>query len=174
MQNLDVIPIVIPQLNWDYFLLKCRNMLGKNVSDSIDSGLVKKDVLGFLVSLAEAKDCKAPVITITNNPGHILQHTSYSFLAEVTHEVMLQIAEINQIYYLIIPTGKHVQLCLMSGTLEQWYGAVLNSCSDLVSQEIRLLFDKILIFFEQMGLGAIWLRHKKVTLPDKTFKLLPK
>ncbi len=63
------------------------------------------------------------------------------------------------------------RISIVSGSLKAWFTATLTCCTDRQPYNLRVLFDKVVVFFEKLGLSELWCKNRKRTLPDQTFLL---
>ena len=84
------------------------------------------------------------------------------------------ISEILEITGLKAVSKRENDFSVISGTLAMWYTSILHCCSRNCSFECRILLNKVLILFEQNGLGEVWGLFGKETLPDQSYILYAK
>jgi hypothetical protein len=63
------------------------------------------------------------------------------------------------------------KLCIMTGSLQDWYHFSLSACTHDNCYEIRKIGSKVVFFLESAGFGVIWNGLRKTGLPDTSFIL---
>ena len=64
-----------------------------------------------------------------------------------------------------------VQAAVITGTLGQWRDAVRSGTKQTAEPTVRACYCKILVLFEQAGLGHVWADCEKRPAPDQLFYL---
>ena len=165
---MDVMLISKSEVDWDNYLLAAKKVMGRPITRIIESRNIDPiNNNAFILTLKELKDEKAKY---QDNPGSILQHCFYTFLAAAKKEILLELFEHSKLGILTTPCEYGLHIIIMSGNLETWRNTAINCCSELVSFECRLLVNKIILIFEYQE-GIIFSEYKKEGLKDTTFKL---
>lgn len=166
----DAVLITKPDVSWDTLFTLFQKFTGRALTKTVDvKKLNPRELRNFMIELAEFKTNTFNPDSILRNPGNISDHISLSFLIICDNELRIQLSENFKI--LSTETKDRSLLCIVSGSLTEWRSGVINCCSDLATYNLRLLFDKIYIQLDQLGLGLLWSEYRKKTLPDKTFYL---
>jgi hypothetical protein len=139
-----------------------RQLTKQNIA--VDTGSPIKD---FLVILAKLNDPAAQATRVLESPGHLLRHVHYSLMVLCSESTILNAIRVTP---LAIETLG--EFAVLSGDLECWRGAIINSCSEQAPYQVRALFNDIMLLFEREGLRKLWGTYYKKDMPDQTFKLL--
>ncbi len=162
----DVIPIAIPNIAWEKYLLDVLALSGHSPIFTIDRSTVPlADFAKYIVSLDEFQN--GPTTTaleILRNESNPLNHLFFSFLIVCSKSTLFRIMETTDLNIL----SSKKKISIVSGTLRQWRDALVTYQN---TKETRLIFNKCLHFFAQLGLGNIWDSYRKQTMDDETFLL---
>jgi hypothetical protein len=163
------------KIDWPTYLASAKSALGRSLTKELDSKNRETDnIAAYIFTLAEIQQPDNNPDQILQNPGHLIDHCFTAFLVvsdQDTINTLLRTTKLN------IQSGTCINnliLSVVSGDLGVWRQSIINGCSDLVSFNVRLFFDKCLIALEQEGLGKVFKDYGKKQLPDKTFKLIEK
>lgn len=169
----EITPIVIPHVDWGTFLRVTGDALGyqpNRVADSAPRPLT--DAAKFVVVLSSFQDRQTSSATAALRGSiDLLNHLSYSFAVYADDETVKQVMERTDLKVTMTEAVDRERIAIVSGNLKQWYCATLTCCTDRQPFNLRLLFDKAVMFFETIGLGELWHDCRKKTLPDRTFLL---
>lgn len=167
----DIFPISQPNINWHAFLQGTVAATGESPTRPVDGypGNLS-DFARFLASLAHfnAPNLQKDVLATIRDSRSLLGHLSFGFLVSAEVDVFCQIGQRTK----LIVTSSPRDIAIVTGSLADWRGATLeflwNTECDFA---VRLLFDKIILYFEHIGLGDIWFGYRKQSLKDQTFLL---
>ncbi len=162
----DVIPIAIPNIAWDRYLLDVLALSGHSPTFTIDHSTVPlSDIAKYIVSIDEFQNGPtAAALDILRNESNPLNHLFFSFLLICSKSTLFRIMETTDLNIL----SSRKKISIVSGTLKQWRDALVTHQN---TKETRLIFNKCLNFFAKMGLGNIWDSYRKRTMGDNTFLL---
>ena len=126
-----------------------------------------------LVRLSCAENPDHPnAVKALQNSHPVQRHFHYSFMVVSSPNIFEDV--------LLLNTGLAISLAhhdfdrpvwFISGTLADWRDAMTVGCSEANSTDIRLVFNKLSLWFEKYGLGEVWAAYHRVTLKDGTFRL---
>jgi len=168
----SVVPITATTVDWKSYLLIGKQVMGHSISTILDTnGLTADSLRSFIITLGGLQDQKHNPSHIIAEAGNLLYHASFGFLLLIDTETLIELMELTAISVYSVPVNNHNRLAIASGTLLDWHTAVIACCSPTTSRELRGLFDTILLHFEKMGLGQVWTKYSKHSVPDKTFVL---
>jgi hypothetical protein len=161
------------EINVDTLMATCKQAFGRSISRTLDSqGRDTDSPPAYLTMLAAMRNPDAEMLSTLEDPGHLLQHVSYTLLVICEPTTRIDLIQRTPLHLQFGETVQSCDLCVVSGNLENWRTSVINCCSDVAPYNTRLLFDKILVLFESEGLGKMWSHFAKKQLPDRTIKLL--
>ena len=101
----------------------------------------------------------------------LLKHLQFVFTVYADEETILQIMERTELEVTMTEAVDNERIAVVSGNLRQWYAATLTCCQERQPYNLRILFDKFVVFYERLGLAELWSTTRKRTLPDRTFLL---
>lgn len=169
----NLVPIIIPRVDWATFLGVAGEALGyqpARVADSNPRPL--SDAAKFVVVLSSFQDRTiSNAISALHGSLDLLNHLSYSFAVYADDETMKQVMERTDLKVAMTEAVNKERIAVVSGSLKAWYCATLTCCQERQPYNLRLLFDKAVMFFEGNGLAELWHDTRKRTLPDRTFLL---
>lgn len=165
----ELIPIVVPTIDWPKYLSVVNQALGVSISNSFDAAKIPTSPRAFAISLNELSQTY-PALDI-DTP--CLRHLSYTFLAVMLVDTYYELVETAPLAFTSSEsTRPGIRVTVISGTLAQWQQAVVH-CSNSTNVDIRKFSDKVKTFFDNLGLD-MWKHYLKIKLPDKTLKLVSK
>ncbi len=162
----DVIPISIPNIAWERYILDVAELSGHSPTFTIDHSTVPlSDFAKYVVSLDEFQNGSTiTALEILRNESNPLNHLFFSFLIVCSKATLFRIMETTDLNIL----SSKKKISVVSGTLRQWRDALVTYQN---TKETRLIFNMCLHFFAKMGLGNIWDSYRKHTMNDDTFLL---
>lgn len=169
-----MLPVLIPLsqqiVDWQSFLTFLRDTTGLEPAKRLDELKIK---VGDHASYLETLICLVhglgvhPQQILRRGDSAIFKHLMFSFAAYHDEENLLQPILVNSELDAIGKDGAVV----ITGSLDKWSAAVHEFCTVEHTFNIRLIFNKVLLHFEQAGLEEIWNDYAKQRLEDKTFIL---
>lgn len=172
----DVALLATPNFDWNMFLHVTQPILGYAPSGIADASPRNLSDHATILSALESfrdRDVRDAISAIRESE-YVQGLLGYAFLIGCPSTSLLEIYEYNLRLHITTPigmtTGQQV-LAVVYGALDDWKQAVIMGCSDGSSQDVRLLFGKIYLHFEKLGLGEIWSKYNRVAHKDKTFLL---
>ena len=145
-----------------------------SITGPIDCSSVKlSDDAKYLIALAifDGNKSKDALHILRNIPPYILKSLSYTFMLVCDGQTVIDLRTHTNLQYAIFETPSYF-LVWVTGTLLDWYNAIIENTVNHRPYNFRLLMDKILLLFEsKFGLGELWSHYQKQTLQDKTFIL---
>jgi len=163
-----ILPLTLMQVNWPVFIESAQSFLGYSPTRGLDTAKIDlTNPVAFLASLdCENDPHKALRRAAINN---ILPHSFASFIMIIDDaDIILTIAQI-----ISIRTKRKGSrfLCVVSGTMSNWYHSMITCCQRDTDIIIRQIFNKIYTFFKQAGFGPIWSHYREQYIHDNTFVL---
>ena len=158
-----------PDVDFGAFLSLSRDALGYSPADASD-GTARElsDAERFLSCLAAMRDEKAPV----RLAPALLNHVSFSVMIVADERDALDIFQAAGMPFVVVETVRRgILLAVMTGTLAQWRDAVMHGTSLDQEINVRACYCKLMVLFEQAGLGHVWDRYTRKASPDRLFYL---
>lgn len=154
--NFALMPLVTPSFNWTWFQTVISSALGRNVTRSMDEKNVsERRVAEAIVALAEFQERNADYWHTLQQPGSLLHHFFYSFLAKCDREEMV-VEVMTETDLRILPCRDDMTLYVVSGTLAQWRTTIINFASMRATRLQRTFADEALTQFDRQGLSRLW------------------
>jgi hypothetical protein len=152
MNDSEVIPLLMSQVNWDLFNTTAGSH-GFKVFKRLDEAKVKVD-------------SPASVPTVLGNG-----HTYFGFYI-CLHEDddVLKLCAFRKLTISAQSEGRRVYVTA-TGDLDGWREAVIEFCQDNYATGLRRVFNEIFMFFRRADLKSQWEGFSRVELPDETFIL---
>ncbi len=148
-----------PQVDFATFLSLSREALGYSPADACD-GTPRElsDAERFLSCLAAMRDEKAGV----GLAPALLNHVSFGVMIVADERDALGIFQAAGMSFVVVETVRRgILFAVMSGTLAQWRDAVTTGTALDQEVNVRACYCKLMVIFEQAGLGHIWDRFTR-------------
>jgi hypothetical protein len=163
-----LIPIAITQGDLGQLTELCKEILGYSPTRGLDQAhLDAKDPASFLA-----------VLDLSNNPlyalrhrGAIFEHISITFAVSLPNDVVISLSNIGRLK-IHSKQGKRESVVILSGTMAEWYDAILVGCSKNTDTDIRMLMTQALHHFERFGFREVFNSFEHVVQPDTTIILV--
>jgi hypothetical protein len=169
----DIIPFMIPRVEWASLLKTAQDALGYSPVKALDAcPRTLSESAKFLVVAASFQDRDLKdALTALRDSLDLLAHLHFAFLVYADDETVKQVMERTDLKITMTNSVDGERIAIASGNLKQWYTATLTCCTERQPYNLRVLFDKVVLFFEKAGLAELWHGSKKRALPDRTFLL---
>jgi len=168
-----ILPILTPDIDWEQFYRLTQSVLGRSTTRGLDAaGRSPGDLASFVSCLGEMQTPGCSPTSVLEEPGSLLRHLYFGVLG-VCPDDALQFVNLNSgLAAAVVATAERgYSLALITGSLEDWRVATICCCVDRSPQWVRMLFNQVLLHFEQIGLQRVWFGYHKVQLPDSSFRL---
>lgn len=139
-----VLPVIAPQINWPILLSDLAKVLKRNPAALLDSANEKVQTPKGLLSILGELD------SYYKSPDFHMAHLSFGFLIQSE-----SIAEIRHICATANFASSN-DLGIITDDLNNWQINVTRGCRKERPPEVREVFNKIMLWIEQAGLGFIW------------------
>lgn len=170
---IHVVPISKPSVDLPSLFQVASTALGYSIAKSIDqNATLLSDDAKFISALASLSYYeKLSPLEHLHKADHELYFLYYTFAVYCDKDTARVVREWTKLDINSNFALDGDVLFVAGGSLATWKNAIENCCSERASFNLRLLFDKILLLFEKMGLDYVWFDFRKKSLPDKTFYL---
>ncbi len=154
--ELNVTPVIIPNIAWDTFLKDVLDSTGHSPTRSIDESGQKLTIFAkFITALQELRENKAAnPIDVLRTTNALLNHLAFSFLVEGSNILIFKVLEMTTLNGVSAKTKKGC-VVLLSGTLGEWKLATIDLCNAEYA-DLRWLGKTLLEFFFKLGLKSIF------------------
>lgn len=170
-QELNVTPVVIPNIAWDTFLKDIFDSTGHSPTRSVDESGQKLSIFAkFLTALHELRENKTTnPIDVLRTANMLLNHLAFSFLVEGSNIMIFRVLEMTALNGVSAKTEKG-RVVLLSGTLGEWKLATVDLCNAKYA-DLRWLGKTLLEFFFKLGLKSIFANFDSEIRQDGTLLL---
>ena len=160
-------PISVTQPDWDYLKKAIADGLNINIDSGIINNRMKKDLGAFLCTLGLTNN---PMTDMRRGACRTLKHVSVGFAMTVGVDNMKFMAD-SDIHTTIERLPDADYFIIATGTLNEWLVCAEEACRDYQDIDLRIMFNKIIIYFDNIGLKQVVNNFKKVSLEDSSFTL---
>ena len=153
--SLKIIPLAVPSVNWQTFLLASSGMLGYDVSQPIVESRSKFNPLSKAIIAYSAFNERPSqqAVQILRTSYQALSHFYFSFLLLGEPDFISQIANYAMVNQLRASTEHGV---ILSADLWTWKQVIEYTLKPGRDYDLRVVFWDIFKLFEKMGLGDLW------------------
>lgn len=171
-----VIPISVPKINWNGFMVAVKQALGRSACDQLDTESANRwDAASYIAALSEIWHPGLPTGNAIRDAGNLLQHQYLSVMVVGSKELALEISQETDLAAKSQQTVVDgIYLTIVSGDLQRWRTSIINCSTGDESQGLRAFMNKCQKLFEEAGLGALWSEYGKKDNGDLTQLLIPK
>lgn len=168
----EVLLIDSPNPNWSNYLAACEKGLGFSPTDIVDdSGRKWSDPAKYLISISVLGGDGGEAISLIQSSCSYGAHLHFSFLIRADAPTFFSLMSKTKLKVTPNTAVDGSMFGIVSGTLLDWKTATLDCCQEKQPFTLRLLFDKIYLLFEKLGLVEYWSDCKTKAHNDKTFLL---
>jgi hypothetical protein len=166
----EIQPLAITNVDWNTFVSFCQKHLGYSPTRGLDTeGMDVKDPSSYLGCL-----------DFNNTPKKHMQegsgafrHFHISFVAALDEGMITDIASETNLR-IFAKRGKRKVLTILTGSMDEWYRAVLDCCNENADSELRSLFNNVFEAFQRIGARHVFTSVSRQELQDETFVLWSK
>lgn len=164
-------PISASQPNWDYLKQAFAEGLNINIDSGITTNRLKKDLSAFIGTLGMNNE---PLKDSRSASARTLKHVSFGFAMITDFDTMKFVIDSKIACSLERCSDDRTYFILATGSLNDWVDACFEACSIHSPEGLRLMFNKIVMFFEVIKLKGLMNNFQKKKLSDGTFALTKK
>ena len=166
----SVYPLSFTQPNWDSFIKVCQEVLGYSPTRGLDAEGIKVDSPSSFLGCLDLENQPKFSLRTGRYRNNTFRHVHAGFIVIGQEEWVTEFACCTSLDISHKPNHKKC-IIILSGTMEQWYDAIITCSSRLRSKEIRETINIIQKYFERGGFNELWSKHEKLYLADETFVL---
>lgn len=167
----EVYPIAVTQGDLTSLIRVCEDVLGYSPTRALDQCyLDSKDPAAFL-SVLRMDNKPLETLRQGRQISNVLSHFSVSFLAVTDAEVLVDVQSLTRLK-VSSTKGRREYLSIMSGTLDEWYDAIVSTCRADVDRDVRGLFNNIVACLERVGFREVLSSLQKKKLPGGGFIII--
>ena len=173
----QVLMIASTAVDWPSFLASAEQILKRKITVEQDKRKqFYESPLGFIRTVGE-------LVTPGRNINEALcdsalqRHATYSFLVVMDKDALFEFVSKSTAGISVDHTSTDdpsILLSVITGNMQGWVNTILACCTGRESHGVRYFCDYMVLSFEKMGYGPLFHQYRKVALPDKTFRMLPK
>ena len=164
--NIDIIPVAITQINWQSYIKICQDELDVHPQRSLDADGLNLSPKAFIGSLSLDEK---PKINLAY-PNSTWNHVSASFVITADDDPELIILS-NLGVHITIKYHRRSNFIVASGTMFEWYNAIMHGCKPHQPKIIRYTMNLIQMYFANHDFQELWGDCSRSTLTDGTFTL---
>lgn len=171
---IEVIPLAVPNLDWNALIQTSVKMLGRSPTRGLDAAEQRiGDYRAYVVALTDLLYPGVVPHYAMKVANEALDHLWYSMMVYGDVSELLGIIQKADLRIMVCETPSNLKLAIVSGTLAEWRRAIQNHLANAMTgeTEVRRFYGTMIVFFEQLGLGELWMNFEKNLLPDGTFEL---
>ena len=160
-----VYPLSFTQANWEIYIKLCQEILGYSPTRGLDeTGINAKSAPAFLATLDLKNQPRKNLArgVCKNNSFH---HVHCGFILASDESFVFEILNYTELK-VIFETHNRKTLVILTGSMFDWYKAILRCCSEEVSYDCRMYFNNIKDYFESAGFKDVWSRFETRLLVD--------
>lgn len=169
----ELYPLTVSAVNLPAFIKYSTEVKGfatNRVADASKRTL--SDPAKFLVILKSIQDPGLrDALAGLRDSVDLMPALHYSFMVVADQATLYDVATRSPVHIISSPAVDGECFAVVAGNLQEWFLGTLACCSDDKPYNVRFLFDRVVQFFESIGLGELWYEYRKKTLPDQTFLL---
>ena len=168
----EILLIDAPSPIWSSYLAACEKGLGFSPADIVDkSGRKWGDYAKYLISISVLGGDAGDAVSLIQSACSYGSHLHFSFLVRADYPTLFSVMSKTKLKVTCNMAVDGTVLAVISGTLLDWKTATLDCCQEKQPFTLRLLFDKVYLLFEKLGLVEYWSDCKTKAHTDKTFLL---
>lgn len=163
----EIEPLAITQVEWRVFTEMCQKHLGFSPTRGLDDeGLDLKDPSSYLGCLDFNNQ---PTKHMQEGSG-AFRHFHISFIAALDEGIITDLSTETGLR-IYAKRGKRKHLTILTGSMDEWYSAVMACCSRDSDYELRSLFNNVFECFNRIGARHVFTSVYRQEFQDGTFVL---
>ena len=168
--SFDVYPLAITMGDLPMLQRICNEVLGFSPTRALDKTYLNvTDPAAFLACL-DLEDKPLEALREGKRRSGIYSHFFASLIAVVPNDVVSQVVNLGRLA-IYSKEAKRESVVIMSGTMDNWYDAILSGCTKSVSYDVRAVMTGALACFEKVGLREVFAELVHKTMLDGTIEL---
>lgn len=168
-----ITPLTLTEVNWPSFIKTVQDFLGYSPTRGLDEAKIElKDPRAFIAAIdCENQPQQALRRAAINNT---LRHYFASFIMIMDDaDLIIDLGIRDTLAVRVVKNGSRY-LTILSGTLWDWYHAMIIYCQRDSNHVLRQVFNAIYGYFKHVNLHVIWSHYNQSIIKDNTFILEPK
>jgi len=173
MDLTTIMPLTLTEINWPTFIKMVQDFLGFSPTRGLDEAKIDlKHPTAFLGAL----DCEnKPLVALRRAAiKNTLRHYFASFIMIIDDADLLISLGLQDTLALYTRREGSRFLTILSGTMWDWYHAMIIHTQREANHVARQIFNTIYGFFKRVGLHVIWSHYSLNHIQDNTFIMEPK
>jgi hypothetical protein len=171
---IEVIPLAVPNLDWNALIQTSMRVLGRSPTRGLDAAEQRiGDYRAYVVALTDLLSPGVSPHFAMQIANEALDHLWYSVMVYASTDELLGLIQGANFRMMSAKTVGNLKLAILSGTLSEWRKSIVYylRTKPESDSEVRRFYGTMIVFFEQLGLGELWMEFEKNLLSDGTFVL---
>jgi len=173
MDYSTIMPLALTEINWPTFIKMVQDFLGYSPTRGLDEAKIDlKHPTAFLGAL----DCENKPLDALRRAAlkNTLRHYFASFIMIMDDaDLLINLGTQDTLALYTRREGSRF-LTVLSGTMWDWYHAMIIHSQREANHVLRQIFNIIYGFFKMSGLHVIWSHYTLNDIQDNTFVMEPK
>lgn len=170
---MTIVPISLSTVDWASLLQATQTALGRNVLAAVDNERrAYSDLAKTIAAYGAFAEPRAKPTTLISESTSVLRHLHFAFLVLAEEEALNEVRDRTALAFTTARDCKRGKsFAVVSGTLDQWKVALIESCSPNSTEEVRTLFSGFLVWFDRQGLSEVFQQFSRRSHADGTILL---
>ena len=176
MNGHDVIPIGATMIDWDIFVRRSHNYLGRSPTRTLDAkGMQAGPLESYIAALGEFQHKQTDPHKFLALKDSTSAHLSFTFLCMIERELYIELLThcAKQLTFTrcedLDKPGR--EAIIVTGTLEAWSYYIINYLKENYNSTLRDFLHHVLLIFEKIGFKFYFANYRRVRLTDASFIL---
>jgi len=169
--EIEVVPVAITTGDIATLQRVCQDVLGYSPTRALDKTHLKITDPAAYLGCLDMEDNPLDALRQGKRRSGIWSHFYATLLAVVPSDVAYQVVNLGHLK-LHLKQGKRETIIVMSGSMDEWYDAILIGCNRSVDSELRAVTTGALHCFERVGLRELFSNLVHKIMPDGTTYLV--
>lgn len=156
---IQVVPVIVPQVDWNSLLALASKGLGRSLTKSVDSQQWQlTQARSGIAALAEFQQADSNATATLRDPGSVLRHFMFTFFVYASKDVFYEVAIDGNLSVL---DCERDELAIVSANLEDWRTSIIKFCSNRATPRQREFHYRILEAFDKLGLSVLFENYSR-------------
>jgi len=171
MPSYKIVPLSITQVDWHTYIKFAESILGFNPAKALGSTVIKLETPAAYLATLDFENRPLEQLRDGAVLNNTFDHIQVSFIAELDGDSLIELLQTFPNLDYIIKKSKKTYLVILTAKMSVWYPTIIKALQPTRPEEIRKIFQIILIWFDNMGFKDVWATHDRKIQDDGTFIL---
>jgi len=173
--QINVTPLIVPIVNWTDFLKDVSDLTGQSLTQNIDTLQHKLSPHARFLMALMVLNGETDLFRGLSYSNAFWKHLSFSFLISAPHHVIVTCLEFSDLKVsILVKKSKTECLAIITGTLKEWFDAIIAGCSNQRSHNHRILFTQCYELFRKIQLDHLWRDYSREYQSNETYNFTRK